>query len=334
MTILSFDETQILIFDLDGTLIEGLGPYESSLEKAIKETFDRKVEVNLTSFHGLTDREILYRTLEQTSLAMPGRNQNQEFETKMGLCLSRFGEIYEADPNETKEIKGARGSLIDITGPSLMGVEGRMARSMILTGNTELMARKKMALITEENREDEKELEYQGINNYFHEGSFGNQSYFRENLMALCIQQIEGERANRDGIDFVLDYNHEYVEAYQDKLLGLKRKTLLQRLFMKDDEFYIDQQPVLDYNKQSEFQRPLRDVYVIGDTKHNISSGVKSRDLYTGNIFTVGVLSGRGSKEELEEAGANYVIDDVTKLMDIVPNKVKAYSSYEYFNRS
>src|SRR3989338_11025486 len=96
----------LLLLDLDGTLLKGLGPYESSLERAIKGVFDKDVKVDLSTFHGLTDRKILSDII--------GTNKIGYDSTLIDSCLYRFGEIYQASTHDTKIIDGVSEALPEL----------------------------------------------------------------------------------------------------------------------------------------------------------------------------------------------------------------------------
>lgn len=332
MVVRDYTKIQIVLFDLDGTILIGLGPYESSLEQAVKDVFGINIQVDLSSFHGLTDREILYRTLQQTNfLKLPARNQNPEFEKKMNSCLRRFGEVYQADATQTKVLPNVEDTLYS------MNIEGGpCVHTSVITGNTEEMARKKLALFERNNEieDEDKDLRYQGLNFYFSLGAFGNQSYYRENLVALVLKEIEKEKTERESraqtIRYAQDMNlferakKEYhSKCYQEECslnafiwrLTRRRSGRAPRQFDK---------PKIPEIEKVEY--PVRDIYVVGDTTHDIFAGLKTRDFYSGKIFTVGVLTGRGTREQLQEAGADYVIEDISELREIILNQAIEYN--------
>lgn len=59
------------------------------------------------------------------------------------------------------------------------------------------------------------------------------------------------------------------------------------------------------------YHRPSEQALVVGDTKYDILMGKNA------GVATCGVTYGNGSKEELETAGADYVIDKFSALLDI-----------------
>ena len=53
-------------------------------------------------------------------------------------------------------------------------------------------------------------------------------------------------------------------------------------------------------------------VVMIGDRKHDINGAIEI------GIDSIGVLYGYGSKEELERAGATYIVSDIAQLMKLL----------------
>ncbi len=59
-------------------------------------------------------------------------------------------------------------------------------------------------------------------------------------------------------------------------------------------------------------QIDVKKAYMIGDRKHDIIGGRENK------VETIGVLYGFGDKKELEEAGANHIVEDVKGLYKFV----------------
>lgn len=57
-------------------------------------------------------------------------------------------------------------------------------------------------------------------------------------------------------------------------------------------------------------------VMMIGDTKYDIESGINA------GVLTCGVTYSKATREDFEKYGADYIIDDMSELIDIV-NKIK-----------
>ncbi len=57
---------------------------------------------------------------------------------------------------------------------------------------------------------------------------------------------------------------------------------------------------------------PVERCVMIGDRRHDIIGGKKN------GMRTIGVLYGYGSREELKEAGADCIVEDVQSLLDVL----------------
>lgn len=118
------------IFDLDGTLVDGLGNYSLLLKKAIKHIYEKEVDFDLSELHGKTDRAVLQYILNENNI-------KSDLKTNLS-CLNLFGNIFEASKEQTKLIPGAKEILLEIyTQKQLAGV---------VTGNVTQMAHKKINL--------------------------------------------------------------------------------------------------------------------------------------------------------------------------------------------
>lgn len=227
----------LLLFDIDGTLLTGLGPYESSLEQAIKETFKQEVKIDLTNYQGSTDRTVLRGHLEEAEIFNSTYEQpNREIDQ----CLKRFGEIYPAG-SETQLIPGVQETI-----PQLKK-QGHVLG--LVTGNVEQMARRKLRMFSAKNEE---------LNTYFKFGGFGEESYNRANLVLNAIQRAG-------------NYDWDGEEAY-----------------------------------------------VIGDTPNDIKAIISAAEALKRTIIPIGVTTGTTTKEQLQQARAQYVLDSLTELPDLI----------------
>lgn len=78
------------------------------------------------------------------------------------------------------------------------------------------------------------------------------------------------------------------------------------------DETRTSKAEVIAYAIQQLKMNNLQDVIMIGDRKHDVI-GAKMN-----NLDSVGVLYGFGSKEELEEAGATYIVSSVEEIYNLI----------------
>jgi len=156
------DNKNLLLFDVDGTLMLGLGAYESSLEKAIKKEFNKKIKINLVNLSGSTDRAILTNYLEKNNIFCTGQ--------EIDRCLYNFGEIYPANNKNTHLLPKVKSTLKKLT-------KGNKSYVGIVTGNQFRMARKKLDLFN--------------LNHFLPFGAFGDESCDRSKLVKLAISMAE-----------------------------------------------------------------------------------------------------------------------------------------------
>ena len=72
-----------------------------------------------------------------------------------------------------------------------------------------------------------------------------------------------------------------------------------------------DKADVIAYAVQKH-RLPVERCVMIGDRRHDIIGGKKN------GMRTIGVLYGYGSREELKEAGADCIVEDVQSLLDVL----------------
>jgi len=221
----------LLLFDLDGTILSGLGPYNASLEQAIQETFSKDVKLGFTPTHGKTDRRILKELLEKEDISYSESNIN--------ICLTRFGEIYQANHNDINLVPGVISAIPSLSKGNTLG---------LVTGNVQQMARKKLRLF---------HINRENLNVYFPFGGFGHESCNRADLV---IKAIERGR----------DYGWNGIDAS-----------------------------------------------VIGDTPLDIQAALEASDRLNRKITPIGVTTGNYPREQLLQAGTEYVIDSLIDLFNI-----------------
>jgi len=181
----------LLLFDVDGTLITGLGPYIPSLEQAIREEFKRNIQVNLTTMHGFTDRKILSQILQENAIGFDRSNIDR--------CLQRFGKIYQADPKKTTLIPDVKETIPELWQQNTLG---------LVTGNVEEMARKKLRLF---------DVGGMKLNDYFRFGCFGKYSCERSHLVAYAYARAgQWHRDWKDSPAYVIGDTPKDIEAALD----------------------------------------------------------------------------------------------------------------------
>lgn len=78
------------------------------------------------------------------------------------------------------------------------------------------------------------------------------------------------------------------------------------------DESGSDKADVIQYALEKNDIVNLEQIIMVGDRKHDVIGAKKNR------IVSVGVTYGYGTREELENAGADYIINIPSELLDIV----------------
>lgn len=69
---------------------------------------------------------------------------------------------------------------------------------------------------------------------------------------------------------------------------------------------------VIDYALKKNNITDINDVIMVGDRKHDIIGAKKN------NMKSIGVTFGYGSREELKEAGADYIVDNINELKEML----------------
>lgn len=111
------------------------------------------------------------------------------------------------------------------------------------------------------------------------------------------ILTIASSRSNKSLMEFVHDMGLKEIVSY---VLGADDVTRAKP----------HPEPVLMTLKK--FGCKANEAIVVGDTKYDIEMGRNA------NVLTCGVTYGNGTRQELEDAGANYLIDDFETLIDIL----------------
>lgn len=108
---------------------------------------------------------------------------------------------------------------------------------------------------------------------------------------------IASSRSNRSLMEYVHD-------------MGLKE--IIPYVLGADDVTHAKPHPEPVLMTLQRFGCQTEDTIVVGDTRYDIEMGRNA------GVQTCGVTYGNGTRQELEDAGANYLIDDFKTLVDIL----------------
>ncbi len=153
----------LVLFDIDGTLIDSGGAGVRSLDYAFRDLFSIEDAFQGVSMAGKTDSEII-----KEGLLKHGISPNGNFEAIINAYLNHLSKEIN---NKRRHIKpGIYDVLREL---SFM----KKVKLGLLTGNLEQGARIK--------------LEPFNINRYFHAGAFGSDDEDRDNLLPVAIKRFE-----------------------------------------------------------------------------------------------------------------------------------------------
>lgn len=170
----------LLLFDIDGTLLDTRGAGLRALIDAVQDAFDipehRIPELDLA---GSTDSGILRSLLPSLGIVMSERNMERFYRAYLGALESEL-----RDDNFT-------GELLPGVGPLLNHLEQDQEVALgLLTGNIELGARLK--------------LQRFGISHYFPTGAFGDDHHDRDHLGPIALERMEAVAGRRFAPDQVV----------------------------------------------------------------------------------------------------------------------------------
>jgi phosphoglycolate phosphatase len=154
---------RLVLFDIDGTLIDSGGAGSRSLDLALKELFSVESAFQGISMAGKTDTQIIREGLIKHGISADGNVE------KVITAYLKF--LQQEINNERKYVKPGIYGILD--GLSLRKEDGLG----LLTGNLEAGARIK--------------LDPFGLNKYFPAGAFGSDDEDRNNLLPIAIRRFE-----------------------------------------------------------------------------------------------------------------------------------------------
>jgi phosphoglycolate phosphatase-like HAD superfamily hydrolase len=155
------NKQNLLLFDMDGTLVSGNGfleRYQVFLGEQLSEFFGKPIKINFSGLHGGTERRNLRILLKRQGIE-PADNVLDDF-------FRIAGRRYSASSSDAILLPSVKETLESLSEKCFLGLS---------TGNPESIARKKLELFD--------------LNRYFIFGGFGNESEIRGKLVELALSR-------------------------------------------------------------------------------------------------------------------------------------------------
>lgn len=196
----------LYLFDIDGTLIGGsVSSYGGTMSKAILEVFGAQTSIDLNKYHGFTDKLVMQDILAKANVEYDPKDLNQ--------CLRLFGELFPDRPEGLIAIPAVSETIPPLSHSNVLG---------LLTGNVEVMARKKLRLF---------QANGQSLDSYFPFGGFGGTDPHEQRLDLFPIAINKAKRFGWNG--------RGNVYLIDDSKLGLKAAVDAQQLLTPANGFSI-----------------------------------------------------------------------------------------------
>jgi phosphoglycolate phosphatase-like HAD superfamily hydrolase len=156
---------KLVLFDIDGTLMEWTRVHHDSFSEAFKKTYGIDTDISIITGAGMTEQQIITEVLRKNGL------DDETIKSKMKEAMKVMEEYFEKEMknNKVKLLPGAEELLEDLDkNKVLMGV---------VTGNLERIARGK--------------LKNAGLNKYIKLGGFGSDHIIRTELVKIAVKNAE-----------------------------------------------------------------------------------------------------------------------------------------------
>jgi phosphoglycolate phosphatase-like HAD superfamily hydrolase len=183
---------KLILFDIDGTLVDGCG-HKEAFREGFREVFGVEAEQDTAKTMGMTDWQIILDTMEGKGL------DKQEILEKLPACMDSMAEFYQhnIDKIGVRIFEGVKHLLEELANNGfLLG---------LVTGNVERIARTKLGKAD--------------IIDYFKTGGFGSDAPERSDLVRLAIRRAEPSGFGPGGEVFLVG------DTRLDILAGRKAKV-------------------------------------------------------------------------------------------------------------
>jgi len=183
----------LLLFDNDGTLIQGFSLHKKAYVAGLLKVYDfngATIDRSKLNFHGMTDQQILSQLLEM------GGFTKDKIDPLLPQCLKVMGEYYEQNVASEK-IVALRGV------PELLAELNELGISIgLVTGNVEKIAYCKLRQV--------------GLDHYFKSGGFGTDAIIRSDLVKIAIERFEKIKKCKFDRVFVIGDTPKDIQAGQE----------------------------------------------------------------------------------------------------------------------
>jgi len=177
---------KLLLFDIDGTILQTHGVGRRAVEKTVSELVGRNISTKEIRFSGKTDPQIIREVLTATGLSPA------DVDALMAPALDRYAELMHEtlDPERVTVLPGVRGLIEELS-------EDPNLQLAVLTGNLEPMAHLKLSAA--------------GLATYFPFGAFGSDHEVRDELPAIALKRAHAYTGRHfRGKDIVIIGDTEY----------------------------------------------------------------------------------------------------------------------------
>jgi len=192
----------LLLFDIDGTLIDGKGTGRRAANRAFKEFFNIDGAFDNMPMMGRTDEYLWRKACKMKGIPI------QEYEQKKQLLLKKYYNYLE------EELAGCKDAHLHIGVKELIEESAKKHNLGLLTGNFEKSAKIK--------------VKHFGIDKYFPVGAFADDSEDRNKLPVFAIKRAENfykKKFNNDEIYIIGDTQFDIECAKKNGLISVAVAT-------------------------------------------------------------------------------------------------------------